>query len=491
MEQDQGYNRMMNHAMEKNRNQSGNVNYLSHNVECNTDVPRAGSSIPTNKATTWGGWMPATTGKETAWRPYVGHPSMYPHQYSGRTPYQYGSPRHLQPPHMTPQSWTPVGWPLILPHSQPHSLRNTSPSFNHNMNQTVLLPQPTYSPHSNPTYNGTQPPFSQSQAPPRDYQTMETSSKTHHGRPSPPQTRDGSSCPAATSNSINNTTAALTKTTPSNKTNSPMSIASPVVSRDPGLTSHAGIGLDQTGYGYGNQPHMIVMPYYQYNQSMAPYCSWAAPVLMQWPVAQLPSTPMHSTPNNTSTMAAQSKHTDSSLPHTALTFTPQSEKHITTTSPPVMTSKYKEVYSPASNNIPSFKPGRGGHMNMNYTRNRPYYNQAFHTPPYYSSPEQSEHKKMEQPKVCLSSFPPAFSSAQKVAMSPCKFPRPVAPGHPQTVPPLKGFGSSGGDGGGGGVTTTKPVMQEEHCTTVPMTPPPTPLPNIEEISDAVANLNAS
>ncbi|XP_063875910.1 mucin-2-like isoform X3 [Scylla paramamosain] len=487
IEQDHGCNRMMNRTLERNGNQSGNMSQMFHSVECSTDVPRAGSNIHSNKTATWGGWMPATVGKETTWRPYGGHPAVYPHQYSGRTPYHYGNPRHLQTAHITPQSWTPIGWPLILPHSQPHSLRNTSPGFSHNMNQTLLLPQPMYSPHSNPTYSGTQPPpFSQSRPPPRDQQTVETSSKTPDGRPLAAQAKDDSLCPVATSISRSNSTSGtLTKTTLSNRTSSPMSAPSPVVSRESCPTSHAGIGLDQTGYGYANQQHMMVMPYWRYSGSAAPYYNWAAPVVMQWPVSQSPSTPMHSTPNNTSNMAAQAKPTDSCLPHTALTFTPQNERHSATTSPQVMTFDFREVHSPASNNIPGSKSGRGGHMDTSYSRNRPYYNQAFHTSPYYSSPEmvykqQSEQKKMEHPKTSLSSFSLA-------TMSPCKFPKPVAPGYSQTVPPQKGFGSSGG----GGVSLARSVEQEEQCTTVPMTPPPTPLPDPEEISDAIANVNAS
>lgn len=496
-EQHQGYNRMMNLALERNGNRSGNLNQLPHSGECNTEVPRTGSSIQT-KAGTYGGWMPVTYGKETAWRQTAGHPSMYPHQYSGRMPYQYGSPRHLQTPHMTtPQSWTPVGWPLILPHSQPHSFRNTSSSFNHTMNQALLLPQPTYSPHSNHTYNGTQPlPLSQFQPPPRNPQSMETASKTPHGKPSAAQARDHSSCATATtisssSSSSGSNDTSGTKTTVSSKTSSPMNTPSPVVSRESCLVSHAGMGHNQASYGYANQQHMIVMPYYQYSGTVAPYYSWAAPVVMQWSVTQSPSTPMHSTPNYTSTMAAQPKHTDSCFPHTALTFTPQNES-TTTTSPQVITTKFKEVHSPASNNMSYSKPGRGGHMSTNYSRNHPYYSQTFHTSPYYSSPEmvckqQPDQKKLEQSKASFSSFPLGFSSsAHRMAMSPSKFSRPLGPGHSQAVPPQKTFCSSGGD-----VITAKAAGQEQSSTTVPMTPPPTPLPNIKELSDAVANLNAS
>ncbi|XP_045139125.1 flocculation protein FLO11-like isoform X3 [Portunus trituberculatus] len=496
IEQDHGCNRMINHTLERNRNQSGNMNQMFHSMEYSTDVPRAGSNIHSNKTTTWGGWMPATVGKETTWRPYVGHPAQYPHQYNGRTPYphqysgktpyQYGSPSHLQTAHMTtPQSWTPIGYPLILPHSQPHSLRNNSSTFSHNMNQTLLLPQPVYSPHSNHMYNGTQPPpFSQSRPPTQDHQTVETSSKTPNGKPMAAQTKDGSSCPIASSiRRSNSTSGTLTKTTLSNRTTSPMNTPSPVVSKESCPTSHAGTGLNQTGYGCANQQHVMVMPYWQYSGSVAPYYNWAAPIVMQWPVSQSPSTPMHSTPNNNSNMAAQAKPMDSCLPHTALTFTPLNERHSTTTSPQVMTSKFGEMHSPANNS--SFRSGRGGHTNTSYSRNRPYYSQAFHTSPYYSSPEmvckqQPEQKKMEHPKTSLSSFPLA-------TMSPCKFPKPVAPGYSQTVPTQKGVGFSGG----GGVSSAKLVEQEDQCTTVPMTPPPTPLPDPEEISDAVANLNTS
>lgn len=488
IEQDHGCNRMMNQTLERNGNQSGNMSQMFHSMEDSTSVPRTGSNIHSNKTATWGGWVPPTVGKETTWRPYVGHPAHYSHQYSGRTPYHYSNPRHLQAGHMpTPQSWTPIGWPLILPHSQPHSLRNTSPSFSHNMNQTLLLPQPIYSSHSNPTYSETQPvPFSQSQPPPRLHQTVETSSKTPDGRPLAAEAKDASSCSVATSISRSiNTNSTLTKTTLSNRTSSPMSTPSQVVSRESCQTLHAGSEFDQKDFGYANQQHVMVMPYWQYSGSVAPYYNWTAPVVMQWPVSQSPSTPMHSTPNSTSNMVTQAKTTDSCLPDTALTFTPQNERHSATTSPQVMTSKFREVHSPASNNISGFRFGRGGHMNTSYSRNRPYYNQALHTSPYYSSPEmvykpQSEQKKMEHPKAALSSFPHA-------TMSPCKFPKPVAPGYSQTVPPQKDFHSSGG----GGVSSAKPVEQEEQCTTVPMTPPPTPLPDPEEISDAVANVNAS
>lgn len=489
-EEDQGCNRMISHAPERNGDPSETVNQPSQCGEYSTDYHRTGnSSVQANKPLSWGDWIQVSYGKEDAWRPYVAHPSVYPLQHSGRIPYQYGSPRHLQASHMTtPQSWTQIGWPLILPHDQSHSLRNTSPTFNRNTNQSLLLSHPAYSPHKYSTYNGTQfHTVNQSQPLTQNHHSAETSCKTSHSRSTAAQT-NGNSCPSATpSNSCSNidtgtnTTAAL-----SSKTNSPLSTPSSMANRKPCPPSLPGNGIEQqTPYGYVNQQHMIMMPYYQYGGSVAPYCNWAAPVVMQWPMAQSPS--FHSTPNNSVGMAAQPKSLENCLPHTALTFPPQNEKHMTSTSFQTMTPKFKEVLSPASNSIPFSKSGRGGHMS--YSRNRS--DRGLHSPTYNASPErlckQSE-QKMEHLKGSVSSFPHMFSSmARRAAMSPSKFPRPLAPNHSQTGPPGKGFSSNSG------VNSSVKTLagQEEHCSTVPMTPPATPLPNIDEISDPVENISAS
>lgn len=480
----------MHHAPERNGDPSETVNQSSHIGEYNANYNRAGmDNVQNNKPVSWGGWIPVTYGKEDAWRPYVAHPSVHPHQHSGRTPYQYGSPRHLQTPHMTtPQSWPHIGWPLGLPHDQSHSLRNTSPTFNHNMNQALLSPHPAYSPNKNSMYNGTQlHTVNQPQPLAQNHHTMETSCKTSYSRPTTAQT-NGNSCPPATpSNSSSNSDAGNSTSTLSSKTNSPLNTPSSEVNRKACPPSLAGNGIEQTAYGYLNQQHMIMMPYYQYSGSVAPYCSWAAPVVMQWPMAQSPS--LHSTPNNSVGMPPQPKGLENCLPHTALTFTPQNEKHITSTSPQAMTPKFKEVLSPATNSIPFSKPGRGGHMS--YSRNRSFKGQGLHSPTYSFSPEmlcKQPEQKMEHLKGSVSNFPHMFSStARRAAVSPSKFPRPLAPSQSQTGPPGKGFSSNSGV-----VSTVKALAgQEEHCTAVPMTPPPTPLPNIDEISDAVENISAS
>lgn len=486
-EEDQGCNRVVSHAQDRNGDLPRTLNQPSQSGIYNMDFQGAGNSnVQTNKQMNWGGWIPVTYGKETAWRPYVSHPSLYHHQYSNRIPYHYGSPRHLQTPHITtPQSWTHIGWPLIIPPDQSHSLRNTSPTFNHNMNQATLLPQPTYSPHNSHTFSGTQHhTINQSQA-----HTLEAPCKPSQRKPTTGQINGGSLYPPATPSNGNvssNSNASIGTTIHNRKTNSPLHAPSSVVNRKSSPPSHVGNGLEQTTYGYVNRQHVIMMPYYQYNGSVAPYCSWATPVVMHMPMAQSP-TSLHSTLNGSVSIGSQPKGLESCLPHTSLTSTPQIEKHNTSTSPQPLTPKFKEVLSPASNSIPCSRPGRGGHMNMSYSRNRPYKGQTIHSPVYNSSPEmvcKQTEQKMEQQKGSVSSFPHMFASAGcRAAVSPSKFPRPLAPSQSQNGPPLKGFSSSSGV-----VSTITAVPgQEEHCTTVSMTPPPTPLPNIDEVSDTVAS----
>ncbi|KAK3867018.1 hypothetical protein Pcinc_027487 [Petrolisthes cinctipes] len=468
----------------------------------------------------WNGWQPEssvkTMGKE-GWRNHPGHTSYYPH-YNGTMTYPYGSAVPLQTsPLVISPSWNSHGWPLTLPPSSQtaHGLtagpgtNNTTPNTHHPPNITNTMWQPPMTVSSNnssPPYIGV--PI-QSSLTPITPIVAETLPKkvfqTHHTPVA--GMRDTATCPKTVTTTTN-----TTFTTPSNKTiTSSSSTPSQVMHAPPPNPYHPpypGSGMDQTGYGYINQQHLVIMPYYQYGGMLTPYCQWPTPVMMQWPVTQhLPSTTtLQCTP--TQTTVTSPKALGNSLPHAVLTFTTQSPRYATYASPQIKSTNLREglqspSYSNNSSPHPPPIPIRGSHLYFN--RRSSYNGQPVQMAPCHCSPTTTTVRNGEQSQQHKNGKPPSYpgrvtpvvssvspnklssaapvspikiSSVQKVASSPYHFPITQIESTIDNSGMMRQFTDSSPEAG------IQPWQQVPNgsCSNMLMTPPPTP---IEENNDTL------
>ncbi|XP_071536678.1 uncharacterized protein [Panulirus ornatus] len=483
--QDQESNRQMNQTPKQSGSPSVS-NQPFHVAGCCMEMMTNSNSIQSKVAGTgdWNGWIPmAALGKGLGWGSHPGSSSLCPHH--GAVAALPGNPATQQPPRrlMSP-SWASLGWTPTPPHSHSFNSRNTT--ANNNNKEALLLPHLSYSPHSESlTHGGIQvQQFSQAPQSPVHPQMFETVPKASHTSTSTVQPKDTVSCSTVVTNS-SNSTSAITISTSSSKTNSSSNSPTQAVNGTSNhcLTLFPGNGTEQTMYGFTNQQPLVVMPYCQYGGTVAPYYHWAAPFIMQWPLT--PSVSMtHSTPaqTTTTTTVAPPKVSEAIHSYTDLPFTRQNSEDSVCQTPQIVTSRCTVgAVTPSSSSSPSLEPT--GSVCVN--KKKPNEGLSVHTLTCVSSDtlceNPSEQIKPDVYSVSVSDSPCKLSSLHQETAH--KLPQPLTPSSPHHAAPARQYFGPPTEVG----ARKLPPLHDDGCATMPMTPPPTPLLETDNLTVAVNN----